>query len=71
MAMAILKDSNIRLTFDAGMDGEGKTIYKGKTYSNVSKDATANQVQQAALALGGLSAYSLSSVERNDSSEII
>ncbi|MCM3665089.1 DUF1659 domain-containing protein [Mesobacillus subterraneus] len=71
MAMAMLKGSNIRLMFETGIDEKGEPIFKGKTYSNVKKEATADQVQQAALALGGLSANTLSSVERNDSFDII
>lgn len=71
MALAMLKDSSIRLSFETGMDEKGEPIYKGKTYSNVRKEATADQVDQAAKALGGLSANSLNSVERNDSFEII
>jgi hypothetical protein len=71
MAMAMLKGSNIRLMFEAGIDEKGEPIFKGKTYSNVKKEATADQVQQAAIALGGLSANTLSSVERNDSFDII
>ncbi|RSD26877.1 DUF1659 domain-containing protein [Mesobacillus subterraneus] len=71
MAAAILKGSNVKLMFDAGMDGDGETIYKAKTYRNVRKEATAEQLQQAAIALGGLSDYMLSSVERNDSFDII
>jgi hypothetical protein len=71
MAMAMLKDSNIRLMFEAGVDEKGESIFKPKTYRYVRKEATADQVQQAAAALGGLSANLLSSVERNDSFEII
>ena len=71
MAMAMLKGSNIRLMFEAGIDEKGEPVFKGKTYSNVKKEATADQVQQAAIALGGLSANLLSSVERNDSFDII
>ena len=71
MAMAILKDSSIRLLFETGIDETGKPIYKSKNYSNVRNDATADHVRQAAVALGGLSAGMLSSVERNDSFNII
>jgi hypothetical protein len=71
MALAMLKDSSIRLEFETGMNEKGEPIYKFKTYSNVRKEATADQVDQAAKALGGLSANSLNSVERNDSFEII
>jgi hypothetical protein len=71
MALAILKDSSIRLMFEAGMDEKGEPVYKGKTYSNIRKEATADQVDQVAKALGGLSANMLHSVQRNDSFEII
>lgn len=71
MAMAMLKDSNIRLMFETGINEKGEPIFKGKSYTNVKKEATADEVQQAALALGGLSANTLSSVERNDSFDII
>jgi hypothetical protein len=71
MAMAMLKFSNVKLMFETGIDELGQSIFKGKTYSNVRKEATADQVQQAAIALGGLCANTLSSVERNDSFDII
>jgi hypothetical protein len=71
MALAILKESSIRLTFETGMDEKGEPVYKGKTYANIRKEATVEQVDQAAKALGGLSGNMLNSVERNDSFEII
>jgi hypothetical protein len=71
MAQAILKESSIRLTFETGMNEKGEPIFKGKTYSNIRKEATVAQIDQAAQALGGLSANLLSSVERNDSFDII
>jgi hypothetical protein len=49
----------------------GDAIFKGKSYANVRKEATADQLHQAATALGGLSAYPLSSVERTDNHDII
>ncbi|CAM3861419.1 DUF1659 domain-containing protein [Mesobacillus zeae] len=61
----------MRLLFEAGMDVNGKTIFKGKIYSNIRKEATASQVQQAAEALASLSGYSLSSVERTDNFDIV
>lgn len=71
MANAMLKDSSIRLEFETGMNEKGEPIYKRKTYSFIRKEATADQIDQAAKALGGLSANSLNSVERNDSFIII
>ncbi|PLR94111.1 DUF1659 domain-containing protein [Bacillus sp. T33-2] len=71
MAQAMLKDSSIRLLFETGMDEKGEPIFKGKTYNNVKKEATPDQVQQAAQALAGLCGYPLSVVERTDNFDII
>lgn len=71
MATAIMSSSRLIMNFETGMDGEGKPIYKMKSYSNVKEAATADQLYQTALALASLSAYSLSSVKRNDVSDLI
>lgn len=71
MAQAMMKNSRITLVFETGMNEKGEAIFKGKAYSNVRKTATADQLHQAATALGGLSAYPLVSVERTDNFDII
>ena len=71
MAQAMLKDSRLTLVFETGMSEDGKPIHKTKSYANVQKDATPDQLSQAADALGSLSAYPLISVERTDKHNII
>jgi len=71
MAQAMLKNSRITLVFETGMNEKGEPIFKGKSYANVRKEATADQLHQAATALASLCAYPVSSVERTDNHDII
>jgi len=71
MAQAMLKNSRLTLMFETGLNEKGEPSFKGKSYANVQKEATADQLQQAASALGSLCAYQLSSVERTDNHNII
>lgn len=71
MAQATILDSKLRLLFETGLNEKGEPVYKTKTYSNVSKEATADQLSQAAQAIGGLTNHPLASVERTDNFEII
>lgn len=70
MAQAKLAESKLRLVFEAGTDSSGSPIYKAKTFSNIKKEATADQLLQVANALSVLCTDTLSRVERADSSEI-
>ncbi|WP_042462120.1 DUF1659 domain-containing protein [Neobacillus dielmonensis] len=71
MAQGFLESTKLRLVFQTGMDDEGKPILRSKTFSNVTKAATADQLYQAANALSVLSIDQLNKVERNDSTEIM
>ncbi|WHY85962.1 DUF1659 domain-containing protein [Neobacillus novalis] len=71
MALALLEGTKLRLVFEAGMDGKGNPLYKAKTFSNVKKEATADQLFQAAQAISVLCKDPLNKVERNDSTEIL
>ena len=71
MAQALLKGTKLRLVFQVGMDDEGNAILKSKTFSNVRKEATADQLFQAATAITSLTDDMLNNLERNDSSEIL
>ncbi len=71
MAEAMIMDSRLRLLFETGLNDKGEPIYKTKTYSNIRKDATAEQLSQAAKALGELTEYPLAGVERTDNFEIV
>ncbi|MGG0718552.1 DUF1659 domain-containing protein [Robertmurraya massiliosenegalensis] len=71
MAEAMIIDSKLRLLFETGLNEKGEPVYKTKTYNNIDKEATADQLSQAAQALGGLSLNPVISVERTDNFEIV
>lgn len=71
MAQALLEGTKLRLLFEAGIDDEGKPILKAKSFNNITKAATADQLSQAAQAIAVLCNDKLNKVERNDSSEIL
>ncbi|MBB6446848.1 DUF1659 domain-containing protein [Bacillus benzoevorans] len=71
MATAIMSSSRLMINYEIGMDGEGNPLYKLKSYPNVKEAATADQLYQVAQALASLTNYSLSSVKRNDVSDLI
>lgn len=70
MAQANIVQSSLRLTFFAGVDNEGKEIFKTRTYSNLNVAASADQVYQVAQALASLVSNPLHAIERNDRSAI-
>ncbi|MEH7114045.1 DUF1659 domain-containing protein [Neobacillus niacini] len=70
MAQAVLATSKLRLVFQVGMDDDGKPLLKAKTFSNIQKSATPDQLLQAAQAIIGLSSDALSSIERVDNSDL-
>ncbi|PLS01359.1 DUF1659 domain-containing protein [Neobacillus cucumis] len=71
MAQGLLVGTKLRLVFDGGIDNEGNLILKSRTFSNVKKEATVDQLFQAAQAISALCNDSLNRVERTDNSEII
>ncbi len=71
MAQALLEGTKLRLVYEAGLDGDGKPIFRARTFSNVKKEATVDQLFQAAQAISTLCNDTLNKVERNDSTEIL
>lgn len=71
MAQALLEGTKLRLVFQAGMDDEGNALYKSKTFSNVKKESTADQLYQAAQAITVLCNDTIEKIERNDSTELM
>ncbi|MDM5228056.1 DUF1659 domain-containing protein [Cytobacillus sp. NJ13] len=71
MAQAIIIDSKLRLVFETGLNGQGKPVYKSKTYNSVKQSATADQLFTVGQAIAGLSSYPLTELNRNDSFEIL
>ncbi|MCL6572512.1 MAG: DUF1659 domain-containing protein [Bacillus sp. (in: Bacteria)] len=71
MAQSLLEGTKLRLVFEVGMDDDGKPILRAKTFSNVKKEASVDQLYQAAQALTVHCMDTLNKVERNDLSEIL
>ncbi|WP_246942811.1 DUF1659 domain-containing protein [Bacillus pinisoli] len=67
MATSMMTDSQLRLVFEAGVNAEGKVIYKNKNFNNIKTSATTDQLFSVAQSLVGLQQYTLSAIERNDS----
>jgi len=55
MAETLLKESRLKLIFDNGVDGDGKQLFKSKTFSNIRLDSTPDELQSAAQAIASLS----------------
>ena len=52
MAVSETKNaSSLKLKFDCGMNDDGKTVIKSRTYSNIKADATSQDVFDVARAL--------------------
>lgn len=71
MAQAVVTASKLRLVFQVGMDDDGKPLFKAKTFSNIQKSATPDQLLQAAQALIGLSNDMLNNIERVENAELL
>lgn len=70
MATANHFDTNIRLTYEAGIDQEGNPVFKRKSYNNVKTTSTAENILQAAQAIANLCQLPLYKIERDDKTEI-
>lgn len=70
MAQEYLKTSNLKLVFDYGVDEDNKPIYKSKTFNRIRHQATADELYQAAEAIGSLSEQPLWAVEKNNTYQI-
>jgi hypothetical protein len=70
MAQAMVSGTKLRLVFVTGTDEKGNPILRTKSFNNLKKEATADQMYQVAQAIGNLSADGLDTVQRVDSSEI-
>nr|WP_295973340.1 DUF1659 domain-containing protein [uncultured Bacillus sp.] len=71
MAETIISSSKLLISYETGMNSEGKPIYKTKTYSNVKEEATADGLLETAQALASLSAFPMHNVKRNDVSDLV
>ncbi|HYK72082.1 MAG TPA: DUF1659 domain-containing protein, partial [Pseudoneobacillus sp.] len=71
MAQAMLVESNLSLVFETGMNEKGEPTYKAKTFNNVKKESTVDQLFQVAQAIGTLCNDPINTVERSDRHDIV
>ncbi|EOR21723.1 DUF1659 domain-containing protein [Cytobacillus oceanisediminis] len=71
MAQVHWNESSLKLMFLNGIKENGDPNLVTKTFRNVNETATPEQILAVAQGLASLVTYSLYSVERNDTSEII
>lgn len=71
LAQAMMIDTKLRLSFETGLNDKGEPVYKTKTFGNVKKTATADQLYQVSQAISQLCSDPLVTVVRNDSFDII
>ena len=64
-------DTKLRLSFETGMNHKGEPVFKTKTYANVKKASTADELFRFAQAIALLSTDPLAAIVRNDSSDIV
>lgn len=62
--------SSLKMRFDAGLNNEGKSIVKSRTYSNVKADATALDVYNVAETLASLQQHDVLSVIKQDNTSL-
>lgn len=70
MAQALLEGSKLRLAFQVDLDEQGNPVLKTKTFSNIKKESTVDQLFQVATAISALCNDPLNKVERSDSTEL-
>ncbi|MGM7700872.1 DUF1659 domain-containing protein [Pseudalkalibacillus sp. Hm43] len=70
MATAVHDDSRLTITFDAGVDHEGKPVYKRKSFTNIKTSATHDQLFDMVQALAPLQQYPVSQIERSNSFDL-
>ncbi|MCT8137590.1 DUF1659 domain-containing protein [Anaerobacillus sp. CMMVII] len=70
MSMENILQTRLTLHFYGGVDGEGKEIFKTKTFPNVDNTATSEQLKRAAQALASLQQYTLETITRNNQYDI-
>lgn len=70
MAIETMRDSDLRLVFETGLDLDGNMTYKNKNYNNVKTSATADQLAAVATSITGLQQHPLFAVRRYSSYEI-
>lgn len=66
----IKNHSTLKMKFDCGLNDQGKTILKTRSFSNVKHNATSENVYEVAQTLASLQEHTLSEVVKQDNTEL-
>lgn len=61
----------LRLTYEVGVDANGKAKFVSKNYRNTRPELTANQISAVANALASLTIYPLTTIAKVQTEEIV
>ena len=70
MAEAFLMATRLKIVFDHGLDEGNKPVYKSKTFNNINRNATSEQLYRASQALGSLMSEPIWAIEKSDTFNI-
>ena len=62
--------SSLKVKFDCGLNDNGKTIVKSRTYSNLKHNASSNDVYDVSNALASLQQHSLLEITKLDNTTL-
>ncbi|TVP83264.1 MAG: DUF1659 domain-containing protein [Alkalicoccus sp.] len=68
--MNFLTQSRLVLTFNAGYDDDGKTMFQTRSFRNIKSQSEDNDLYKAGEAIASLQSHILYSVERNNVYEL-
>lgn len=61
----------LRLSFEVGVNEEGKPIYQSKSYRNLKAQQPAGNIAAVANAIGSLSSFPLASIVKTETDEVM
>lgn len=71
MVVATKLRTSITLTFNQGLDGDGKVILKNEKYAKVKLIASEDSIFQVAESLSSLNSFPLLAITKQDDSNIV
>ncbi|WP_078379723.1 DUF1659 domain-containing protein [Sutcliffiella halmapala] len=66
MAEVTIENTQLRLVYELGEDGNGRMQYRTKNYNNIKADAQVEGLLAAAFAISSLQETPVASVKRNE-----
>ena len=67
----IFQHAVLRLTYEVGIDNNGKPQTKSKSYRNLKAGQSAEKIAAVASALAGLSIYPLATIDKTETNEVV